>query len=60
MFGMNVDVLADNPSIQWYFIIAIPFTVLVLVIAVLIRGRKWIVVRVGSIGRRKAKTSVVT
>jgi hypothetical protein len=42
MFGMNVDILANNPSIKWYFIIAIPFTALVLIIAVLIRGRHWI------------------
>jgi hypothetical protein len=42
MFGMNVDILANNPPIKWYFIIAIPFTALVLILAVLIRGRHWI------------------
>jgi hypothetical protein len=39
---MNVDILANNPSIKWYFIIAIPFTALVLIIAILIRGRHWL------------------
>ncbi|KAK6332784.1 hypothetical protein TWF696_002807 [Orbilia brochopaga] len=32
LFGMNVDILADNPSFGWYFVIAIPFLILVLVI----------------------------
>ncbi|MCJ1419142.1 hypothetical protein MMC32_005495 [Xylographa parallela] len=40
LFGMNVDVLADNPSIKWYFIITIPLMVLVILIAMMIRGRK--------------------
>ncbi|KAL6158211.1 hypothetical protein ACJQWK_07764 [Exserohilum turcicum] len=42
MFGMNVDVLADNPSIKWYFIIAVPSTALVVLVAVLIRRRRLI------------------
>lgn len=39
---MNVDVLADNPSIKWYFIIAVPSTALVVLVAVLIRRRRLI------------------
>ena len=35
---MNVDVLSNNPSIRWYFIVAIPFTVLVLVVAALMQN----------------------
>ncbi|KAK0749662.1 hypothetical protein B0T18DRAFT_427746 [Schizothecium vesticola] len=31
LFGMNIDLLADNPSFVWYFAIAIPFMALVLV-----------------------------
>ncbi|CRG82996.1 Magnesium transporter ALR1 [Talaromyces islandicus] len=31
-FGMNVDTFADNPSMKWYFIAAIPFMVGVIAI----------------------------
>ncbi|KAF3919394.1 hypothetical protein ABW21_db0206460 [Orbilia brochopaga] len=31
-FGMNVDILANNPPFAWYFVIAVPFLILVLVI----------------------------
>jgi hypothetical protein len=30
---MNIDLLADNPSVKWYFIVAVPFLVLVLGVA---------------------------
>lgn len=42
LFGMNVNILADNPSVKWYFIIALPATALVLIVALLFRRRKWI------------------
>ncbi|KAI9843557.1 MAG: hypothetical protein M1837_006233 [Sclerophora amabilis] len=30
-FGMNVDTFAGDPSIKWYFIVAVPFMILILV-----------------------------
>ncbi|KAK8880066.1 metal ion transmembrane transporter [Apiospora arundinis] len=30
IFGMNVDTFSDNPSIKWWFIVAVPLMVLVL------------------------------
>jgi hypothetical protein len=30
---MNIDLLADNPPVKWYFIVAAPFLVLVLGVA---------------------------
>lgn len=30
---MNIDLLADNPSVNWYFIVAGPFFVIVLGLA---------------------------
>lgn len=29
---MNIDILANNPSFKWYFVVAVPFLVLVLLI----------------------------
>lgn len=29
---MNIDILADNPSFAWYFVVAVPFLVFVLVV----------------------------
>ncbi|KAF2133257.1 hypothetical protein P153DRAFT_363472 [Dothidotthia symphoricarpi CBS 119687] len=57
MFGMNVDLLADNPPIKWYFIIAIPATSLVLIVAILIRSRKWIRMRLSRPRRKVTKGS---
>ena len=31
-FGMNVDVFKENPGIKWYFISAVPFVILILII----------------------------
>ncbi|MCJ1427912.1 hypothetical protein MMC29_005818 [Sticta canariensis] len=30
-FGMNVDTFANNPSIKWYFVVAVPMMLLVLI-----------------------------
>jgi hypothetical protein len=30
---MNINLLANNPSVKWYFIVAVPFLVLVLGVA---------------------------
>lgn len=30
-FGMNVDIFANNPSIKWYFVVAVPMMLLVLI-----------------------------
>ena len=30
-FGMNVDTLQDNPSVSWFFVIAVPLMVVVLI-----------------------------
>lgn len=35
---MNIDLLADNPSVKWYFIVAIPFLVLVVGIALIMQN----------------------
>ncbi|OAL34736.1 hypothetical protein AYO20_05931 [Fonsecaea nubica] len=40
LFGMNVDVLADNPSIKWYFVVAVPLTLLVVGMVLFIRRRR--------------------
>lgn len=31
-FGMNVDTFANNPSIKWYFVVAVPMMLLVLIL----------------------------
>ena len=31
-FGMNVNILADNPSIQWFFVSAVPFFIVVIML----------------------------
>lgn len=36
LFGMNIDLLANNPSVKWYFIVAVPFLVLVLGLALIL------------------------
>ncbi|KIW82143.1 hypothetical protein Z517_05170 [Fonsecaea pedrosoi CBS 271.37] len=40
LFGMNVDVLVDNPSIKWYFVVAVPLTLLVVGMALFIRRHR--------------------
>ncbi|KAL8991293.1 MAG: hypothetical protein Q9177_000256 [Variospora cf. flavescens] len=36
-FGMNVDTFADDPSIKWYFVAAVPLMLLVLVLWYIIK-----------------------
>ena len=36
LFGMNIDLLANNPSVKWYFIVAVPSLVLVLGLALIL------------------------
>ncbi|KKA24807.1 hypothetical protein T310_1166 [Rasamsonia emersonii CBS 393.64] len=36
-FGMNVDTFANNPSIKWYFVAAIPFMIVVLAVYFLMK-----------------------
>ncbi|KAI5850168.1 hypothetical protein DFP73DRAFT_591034 [Morchella snyderi] len=38
LFGMNVDVLSDNPPWQWYLVVSGPFTVLVIITSILCRN----------------------
>jgi len=34
---MNIDLLANNPSVKWYFIVAAPFLVLCVALLLLMR-----------------------
>ncbi|KAL9625320.1 MAG: hypothetical protein Q9160_000383 [Pyrenula sp. 1 TL-2023] len=45
IYGMNVSLFEDNPSIKWYFIVAVPFMLLILMFwfllkHILARGRQ--------------------
>jgi hypothetical protein len=39
---MNINLLADDPSVKWYFIVAVPFLVLVLGVALVLNYAGWI------------------
>jgi Mg2+ and Co2+ transporter CorA len=56
MFGMNVDVLADSPSIKWYFIIAVPLTVLTLTLALVVHERHQIRQKMSRFRKRRKPT----
>ncbi|KAH8771239.1 hypothetical protein BGZ57DRAFT_896399 [Hyaloscypha finlandica] len=48
LFGMNIDLLANNPSVKWYFIVAVPSLVLVLGLALILNYAAPIMAKVRS------------